>query len=63
MANPSSEVIDTIKSTFGSGSTVNMFISGGLEEAPTVGSRSWYTGSLSFFVKGESFWGLTCDYG
>ena len=55
MANPSSEVIDTIKSTFGSGSTVNMFISGGLEEAPTVGSRSWYTGSLSFFVKGESF--------
>ena len=32
-----------------------MFMSGGLEEAPTVGSGSWYTGSLSFFVKGESF--------
>ena len=47
----------------GSGSTVNMFVSGGLEEAPTVGSGSWYTGSLSFFVKGESFWGLTCDFG
>ena len=45
----------------GSGFTVNMFISGGLEEALIVGSGSWYTGSLSFFMEGESFWGLACD--
>ena len=38
-----------------------MFISGGLEEAPIVRSGSWYIGSLSFFMEGESFWGLTCD--
>ena len=47
----------------GSGSTVNMFISGGLKEAPIVGSGSWYIGSLSFFMKGESFWSLACDSG
>ena len=47
----------------GSGSTVNMFISGGLEEAPIVGSGSCYIGSLSFFMEEESFWGLTCDFG
>ena len=47
----------------GSGSTVNMFISGGFEEAPIVGSGSCYTGSLSFFMEVESFWGLTCDSG
>ena len=33
-----------------------MFISGDLEEAPTVGSGGWYNGSLSFFL-GE---GLSC---
>ena len=44
----------------GSGSTVNMFISGGLEEAPMVGSRNWYACSLSFFIGRESFWGLAC---
>ena len=38
-------------------------MSGGLEEAPIVGSGSWYAGSLSYFMKGESFWDLTCDFG
>ena len=47
----------------GSGSTANIFISGGLEEAPTVGSRGWYTGSLSFFIGKDSFCGLTCGFG
>ena len=46
-----------------SGSTVSMFISGGHEEAPIVGFGSWYTGSLSFFMEGESFWDLTFDSG
>ena len=34
----------------GSGSTVNMFVFGGLEEAPIVGSGNWYSCSLSFFM-------------
>ena len=41
----------------GLGSIANMFISGGLEEAPTVQSRGWYNGSL-FFSLGE---GSFCD--
>ena len=41
----------------GSGSIANMFIYGGLEEAPTIGSRGWYNGSLSFFLwKGFILW-------
>ena len=40
-----------------------MFMSGGLEEAPIVGSGSWYAGSLSSFMKGESFWGLVYGFG
>ena len=31
------------------GSTTNMFMSGGLEEAPIVGSGGWYNDSLSIF--------------
>ena len=31
----------------GSGSMVNMFISGGLEDAPTIGSKGWDNGYLS----------------
>ena len=39
----------------GPGSTANMFISGGLEEAPLVGSGGWYNGSLSFFFHKRRF--------
>jgi len=42
----------------GSVSTANIFISRGLEEAPTVGSGGWYNGSLSFFIGEDSFCGL-----
>ena len=42
----------------GSGSTTNMFISGGFEEAPIVGSGSWYNDSLSFLLVEGSFCGL-----
>ena len=47
----------------GSGSKANIFISRGLEEAPIVGSRGWYTGSLSFFTGEDSFCGLTYGSG
>ena len=36
----------------------NIFMSGGLEEAPIVGSGSWYNGSLSFFIGEGLFCGL-----
>ena len=42
----------------GSGSTANMFMSGGFEEAPMVGSEGWYNGYLSFFLKEGLFCGL-----
>ena len=32
------------------GFMANIFMSGGLEEAPIVGSGSWYNSSLSFFI-------------
>ena len=36
----------------------NIFILGGLEEAPMVGSEGWYNDSLSFFIGESSFYGL-----
>ena len=41
----------------GSGSIANIFMFGGLEEFPIVGSGGWYNGFLSFFIKEGSF----CD--
>ena len=40
-----------------------MFMFGGFEEAPMVGSRGWYNGSLSFFSGGDSFCDLVWDSG
>ena len=42
----------------GSGSTANMFMSGGFEEAPMVGSEGWYNGYMCFFLKEGLFCGL-----
>ena len=39
----------------GSGSMVNMFIFGGFEDAPMIGSEGWYSG----YLLGE---GLFCDW-
>ena len=47
----------------GSRSKANIFISGDFKEAPIVGSRGWYTGSLSFFTGEDSFCGLTYGSG
>ena len=41
----------------GSGSTTNIFMSKGIEEAPMVGCEGWYNRSLSLFLGGGSF----CD--
>ena len=38
-----------------------MFISGGFEEAPMIGSGGWYNGSLSFLLGKSLFYGLAWD--
>ena len=42
----------------GLGSIANIFISGGLEEAPMVGSGGWYNDFFYFFIGEGSFCGL-----
>jgi len=45
----------------GSGSTTNIFMSEGHEDAPKVGFRGWYNDYLSFFLEEGSSYGL--DWG